>query len=142
MRSMRVWSLLIAVGLVGCDDSVTGDLRLIVALGSRDATAHATLWEYDPGLADGSATAIARFERADLFDGAKSVPFTLVPDHADSGLGHYVTAWIDVDSDGIAEVGDYGVIDFNRVELGDDGVEVFLEPRSSVAVPEAVPCCP
>ena len=121
--------LMIATALAGCDDSVSGELRLTTTVPTAGATAHATLWEYDPQIADGSATAIARFERADLFDGAKSVPFTLVPDHADSGLGHYVTAWSDVDSDGVDEVGDFGVTDFNKVELGAEGVIVMLAPR-------------
>jgi hypothetical protein len=121
--------LMIATALAGCDDSVSGELRLTTTVPTAGATAHATLWEYDPQIADGSATEIARFEHAGVPAGGQVVTFTLTPDDGDGGLDHYVTAWVDVDSDGVDEVGDFGVTDFNKVELGAEGVIVMLAPR-------------
>ncbi len=131
--TMRAFLLMLAVaGLAGCDDAVSGELRLTTTVPTAGGTAHATLWEYDPQIADGSATEIARFEEAGLPAGAQVVTFTLAPDDGDGGLDHYVTGWVDVDSDGVDEVGDFVVTDFNKVELGDEGVVVMLAPRQPI----------
>lgn len=123
--------VLAAAALVGCDDSVSGELRLTTTVPTAGGTAHASLWEYDPQIADGSAIEIARFEHAGVPAGAQVVTFTLAPDDGDGGLDHYVTGWVDVDSDGADEVGDFVVTDFNKVELGDAGVVVMLAPRQA-----------
>ncbi|MBK7078352.1 MAG: hypothetical protein IPH44_39420 [Myxococcales bacterium] len=124
--------VLAATALAGCDDAVSGELRLTTTVPTAGGTAHATLWEYDPQIADGSATEIARFEEAGLPAGAQVVTFTLAPDDGDGGLDHYVTGWVDVDSDGADEVGDFVVTDFNKVKLGDEGVVVMLAPRQPI----------
>jgi len=77
--------VLAAMALAGCDDAVSGELRLTTTVPTAGGTAHATLWEYDPQIADGSATEIARFEEAGLPAGAQVVTFTLAPDDGDGG---------------------------------------------------------
>ncbi len=130
MTMMRALVFVLVVGgLAGCDDAVSGELRLTTTVPTAGGTAHATLWEYDPQIADGSATEIARFEKAGLPAGGQVVTFTLAPDDGDGGLDHYVTGWVDVDGDGVDEVGDFVVTDFNEVELGAAGVVVTLAPR-------------
>ena len=57
------------------------------------------------------------------------MPFTLDPADSDSGLSHYVTADVDLDADGVDEVGDYVVTDFHEVELGAVRVIIPLTPR-------------
>ncbi len=121
----------LVVGLAACDDAVTGELRLTTAVPTAGATAHATLWEYDPQLADGSATALAQFARPDLPAGIQAITFTLAPGDGDGGLRHYVTGWVDVDSDGVDEVGDFVVTGFNQTELGQGGLIVTLAPRAA-----------
>lgn len=120
------WALLLLAP--ACAPQVEGELRLSTPVTTTAAVAHATLWQYDRWVADTSADAIARFT-VTLQQGVQAVPFALDPDDSDSGLSHYVTADVDLDGDGVDEVGDYVVTDFHAVELGAVGVIIPLTPR-------------
>lgn len=126
MRSAVLAFALVAIA--ACDPGVTGELRLSTPVTTDTAVAHATLWQYDPDVADAPSDAIARFTTA-LPRGVQAVPFTLEPDDVDSGLSHYVTADVDLDADGESDIGDYVVTDFHRVELGAERVIIPLTPR-------------
>lgn len=125
---MRRFVLALALFASACNANVTGELRLSTPVPTDSAVARATLWEYDPFVADASADPIATFEIA-LQRGVQAVPFSLDPEDSDSGLSHYVTANVDLDDDGVDEVGDYVVTDFHKVELGTDRVIIPLTPR-------------
>ncbi len=126
---MRYALLTFALWAAACDTQVSGELRLSTPVTTTTAVAHATLWEYDPNVADSSADKLATFERV-LVQGVQAVPFTLDPADSDSGLSHYVTADVDLDADGVDEVGDYVVTDFHPVDLGADSLLIPLTPRT------------
>ena len=126
LGALAIAGLLVAA----CNDEVSGELRLSTSVPTATATAHATLWEYDPQVADASATPIAQFASAALAQGEQVIPFVLRPDNADGDRSHYVTALVDLDSDGLDEPGDFVVNDFYKVELGSDGVIITLVPRT------------
>ena len=107
---------------------MTGELRLSTPVTTSTAVAHATLWEYDPFVADASADPIATFTST-LQNGVQAVPFELDPADSDSGLSHYVTARVDIEGDEQDEIGDYVVTDFHKVELGAERVIIPLTPR-------------
>lgn len=124
-------ALALMVGLAGCSDEVTGELRLARPVTTTTARAAVSLWQYDRLVADGSADRIATFELVPVQQGVQAIPFSLVPTDADSALSHYVTASVDLDADGETEVGDFVVDDFNRVELGQTDVIVPLVPLAA-----------
>lgn len=112
-----------------CELAVDGELRLSTPVTTSTAVAHATLWQYDPDVAGGAVEPIATF-MSSMQRGVQVVPFSLDPAASDDDLAHYVTASVDVDGDGVDELGDYAVTDFHPVAPCGARVILALTPRT------------
>ena len=128
-RSFALLVLSSATTLAGCSDRVSGEVQLTPPLSTPAARATIKLWQYDPLLADATADLVGTAEVTTLTAGTDTFAFAIEPTGGDDDLEHYLTALVDLDGDGADEPGDYNVIDFFKVDLGQDDAVVVLAPR-------------